>query len=79
MEFKQKFPWHITVRPSANNGFNVEVGCCSLVYTDEDKMLADLREFLAHPKRVIAAYNKRPDSCVGQPAVLVEAQATTAC
>ena len=58
MNFGRVINHSIVIKPSANNGFSVEVGCCCVVYIDKIALIADLEEFLDNPKETETKYNK---------------------
>ena len=50
MEFKKAIKHRITIEPSANNGFFVNVGCTGpFVYIDKKELIADLEAYLNNP------------------------------
>lgn len=67
------------------NGWTVQVGCQTLVYTDPDKLTGDLRDYLRDPKAkeaavIESAVNKRilTEGCPTPPPVTVQPQAECA-
>lgn len=58
MEFKQKPMRTIEIRATANGGYLVNVGCTNFAYEDEEKMIADLGEYIRDPQGVEEQYNK---------------------
>lgn len=58
MEFKQKPMREITIRATANGGYLANVGCTNFAYEDEEKMIADLGEYIRDPQKVEEEYNK---------------------
>ena len=42
----------------ANGGFLVQVGCAQFAYTEEDKLIQDLAEYIRNPVEVEKQYNK---------------------
>ena len=50
----------ITIRPSANMGFIVKVGCGEFVAENDVSLLAQLTEYLTHPIDLEEEYNKLP-------------------
>ena len=41
---------NISITPTINSGFIVQVGCCSACFSNSAEMLAGLEEYLANPK-----------------------------
>jgi len=58
MEFKQKPMRAIEIKATANGGYLVHVGCTHFAYEDEEKMIADLGEYIRDPQGVEEQYNK---------------------
>jgi hypothetical protein len=48
----------IEISPTANKGYIVKVGCCTLCYSTLNDMLDDLGEYFKDPEKVEAEYNK---------------------
>ena len=64
MIFKKAIPYDIIIQPTKNNFFVVRIGCCTMAYTDKDKMVEDLQFYLTQPKEVEKAYNmKEQEDC----------------
>lgn len=58
MEFKSKPMRDIHIRPTANGGFLVAVGCAQFAYTVEENLISDLADYIRDPKGVEEEYNK---------------------
>ena len=58
MEFKSKPMRDIHIRPTANDGYIVNVGCTNFAYTDPEKLITDLGEYIRDPQKVEEEYNK---------------------
>jgi hypothetical protein len=56
MKFQKAIPYEIRIFPTVNEGFVVIVGCCNLAYTDKNKLIADMAEFLNNPKKLERQY-----------------------
>jgi len=57
MLFKKAIPFDIIIKPSANEGFIVQVGCCTAVYQDPKELIENLEEFLLSPDSVTKQYS----------------------
>ena len=61
MEFKRAIPHTVTIQPTDNSGFQVQVGCVTLAYPSSmvgiEALIDDLKQYLIEPKAVIKAYN----------------------
>ena len=58
MEFVSIAMRTIEIRTTANAGYIVNVGCTNFAYTDPEKMIADLGEYIRDPQAVEEEYNK---------------------
>jgi hypothetical protein len=58
MEFKARPMRTVEIRATANDGYIVNVGCTNFAYTDTEKMIEDLNEYLRDPFAVEESYNK---------------------
>ena len=60
MEFAANviMPRHIEIKTTGNAAYLVHVGCQYFAYTDVEKLIADLSEYLRDPKGVEEQYNK---------------------
>jgi hypothetical protein len=58
MEFKSKPMRTIEIRTTHNDGYIVNVGCTNFAYGDEEKMIADLGDYIRDPQGVEEQYNK---------------------
>ena len=54
--FKKAIPYGVSITPSHNGGFLVEVGCVNLVYEFIPELLDDLRQYLEDPGRMVRKY-----------------------
>ena len=62
MKLRKRIERDIVIKPSANNGFIVEVGCVKLSYSDHYQMCRELAEYLSNPKKYEKAYRPLPQS-----------------
>ena len=51
MKLRKRIERNVVIKPSANNGFIVEVGCVKLAYSDHHQMCRDLADYLSDPKK----------------------------
>lgn len=58
MEFRTIPMRTIEIKATANDGYIVNVGCTNFAYTDPEKMIADLGEYIRDPEGVEKAYGK---------------------
>lgn len=58
MEFKRAIPYRITIDPTINGGFIVEVGCVKVAYASPEALIKDLAEYLKNPVEVEKEYKK---------------------
>ena len=56
MKLRKRIEREIVIKPSANNGFIVEVGCVKLSYSDHYQMCRELAEYLSNPEKYEKAY-----------------------
>ena len=57
IEFGSPIPYDIRIIGSSNKGFIVNCGCATLTFTDKEKMLDAIRDYLNDPKGVEKVYN----------------------
>jgi len=62
MKFERKLPYTIHIESSANGGFIVRAGCCTLAYTDPVNLITDLEIYLRDPKAVERTYHELDDT-----------------
>ena len=58
VEFKKRIPYDLSISATLTGGLMVRVGCAEMFYMDTNSLLADLREYLDDPDKVILAYNE---------------------
>ena len=58
LKFELPFPYDIQIQPTVNGGCIVRVGCATLSYSNTNKMITDLRKYLADPEAHEKAYNE---------------------
>lgn len=58
VEFKTAMPREINIRPTANGGFIVQTGCCTLCFADNQSLVAGLRQYLDDPEGHEKRYNE---------------------
>lgn len=58
IKFEKRINHNIQIIPSANNGFIINVGCCSMCYGDSASLLLDLKKFLENPEKIEKDYNE---------------------
>lgn len=58
MEFVSIAMRTIEIRTTANAAYLVNVGCTNFAYTDKEKLIADLSEYIRDPQAVEEEYNK---------------------
>lgn len=59
MELKKAIPYHIHIRPSANNGFIVKVGCGEFVAETVSNLITGISAFLINPDKYVQEYNDK--------------------
>jgi len=64
MNFEKSFKYDTQINPSANGGFIVQIGCCSLVFKDCTSMFESLLDIYLHPEQSEKEYNQR-EQCKG--------------
>jgi len=58
MDFASNLTRDIEIKTTGNAAYLVHVGCQYFAYTDVEKLIADLSEYLRDPKGVEEQYNK---------------------
>lgn len=58
MEFKKAIPRTITIEPTANGGFIVTAGCCTLCFGNTARMVEAMDEYLSDPEGHEKRYNE---------------------
>jgi len=58
MEFKTVIPREIIIKPTHNNGFIVQTGCCTLCFANKETLVGGLAEYLADPEVHEERYEK---------------------
>lgn len=58
MKLGRFIKYDIVIQASANNGFIARVGCATLVFADDESLLAGLREYLDDPDGHEKEYNR---------------------
>ena len=56
MKLRKRIKHDITIKPSANNGFIVEMGRVKLAYSDHHQMCWELAEYLSNPEKFEKMY-----------------------
>lgn len=59
MKIGMIMPYTISIVPSSNMGFIVEVGCAKFVAKDVDDLLEGLREYFKDTKKMEEAYSQK--------------------
>jgi len=59
MDFCMPCAHEIVICPSDNMGYTVKIGICRMVYTDEQRMWRDLREYVRNSEAFEAARRER--------------------
>ena len=60
MKLGKAIPYNITIEPSDNQGFRVNIGCGHFVFSDATLLQEGLDEYFEDPKKWEAEYNKIP-------------------
>ena len=58
MKLKKAIPYDILIRPSANNGFIVKIGCGEFVAETKSTLKEGLNDYLDDPDKYVQDYNK---------------------
>ena len=73
MEFVSNPMRNIEIKTTANGGYLVHVGCTYFAYTEVDKLLTDLGEYMREPAKVEKEFSRHhkyeEDRPVGGPSV----------
>jgi hypothetical protein len=58
IEFREAIQHNITIKPSANGGYIVRVGCVTLCFNNSQMLIEALDEYLKNPEGVEKRYNE---------------------
>jgi hypothetical protein len=58
MEFGNALPYDIKISGSHNKGFIVKAGCCIAIFTEKEKLLEAIGEYIDDPKGMEKKYNE---------------------
>lgn len=66
IDFGKVSRYNIVIKSSDNNGFIVEVGCCTTVFNDIPTMLDAIESYLTKPEETLKEYYEKVDHPVNE-------------